>query len=152
MPARRPDLVRPWAERGQKPREPPPCRLPRTRSGHHGDATRRRCAHLAVDARASEGARLGAAHRLAPPLSLARVEKTKAPGREENELALTRAVVTRFFSAETRARPSIFVQRLRSTRALLGFFRPRRDGELAAWAQVASRAAASARARSKVGP
>jgi hypothetical protein len=54
-----------------------------------------------------------------------------------------------FCSAETRARPSILVQQTRSTHALSGFFRPRRDGELTARAQVTSRAAASARVSKK---
>jgi hypothetical protein len=152
MLARRPDLARPWAERGQRPREPPPCRLPRAGSGHHGDAARRRRAHLAVDARAGEGAHRGTAHRLTPPVSLARDEEDGGAGRG-NELGLPRAVAAGgFCSAETHARPSIFAQRLRSTRALSGFLRPRRDEELAAQAQVASRAAVSARAGKKVGP
>jgi hypothetical protein len=70
-PTRRLDLVRPLAERGQRPREPPSCSSSRAGSGHHGDAARQRRAQLAVDARAGEGAHRGATHRLSSPLSLA---------------------------------------------------------------------------------
>jgi hypothetical protein len=58
--------------------------LARARSGHHGEAARRRRAHLAVDARAGEGAHRGAA-RQAVALALARslgLRKTKAPAEE----------------------------------------------------------------------
>jgi hypothetical protein len=123
MPARRPDLARPWAERGQRPHEPPPCRSPRAGSRHHGDAAQRRRAHLAVDARAGEGAHCGAVHRLSPPLSIARVEKTEAPG-ERNALGLTRAIDGACCSAEKRARPFIFDRRSRSTRASRASFSP----------------------------
>jgi hypothetical protein len=90
MPARRPDLARPWAKRGQRPCEPPPRRSSRAGSGHHGDAARRQHAHLAVDARAGEGARRGVA---LPPastaLSLARSGEKEGVGeRKENELGL----------------------------------------------------------------
>jgi hypothetical protein len=73
----------PRADRGRA--STPQGRSPRHRSGHHGEAPRRPRAHLAVDARAGEGARRGAA-RLPPvavlSLSLG-VEKKQASGERE---------------------------------------------------------------------
>jgi hypothetical protein len=136
MPIRRPDLARPWAERGQRPREPPSSYS--MRAGHNGDAARRRRAHLAVDAHAGKGAHRSAAHRLSPSnsRSLVPVEKTEAPGKESNELGFTGVGRRRGFDSPRRARPSIVVRRPRSHRAISGFFRPRRDGKMTAQAQV----------------
>jgi hypothetical protein len=63
-------------------------RSPRRRSGHHSDAARRRRAHLAVNARAGEGARRGAARSEPPAVALARVGgKKKTPGERREEYA-----------------------------------------------------------------
>jgi hypothetical protein len=64
-PVHRQDPARSWTSRGQGPREPPWRRSPCHRSGRHGDAARRWRAHPAVDARAGEGARRGAARSIA---------------------------------------------------------------------------------------
>jgi hypothetical protein len=103
--ARRPDLARPWASRRQKPREPPPCRSPRARSGHHGDAARRRRAHLAVDARAGEGAHRGTAWYTAGHRSLARSgEKKRRREKGKNELGFHGAAAPGVFVPPQRAR------------------------------------------------
>jgi hypothetical protein len=103
MPARRPDIARPWAKRGQRPRKPPPCRSSRAGSGHHGDAARRRCLHLAVDAHAGEGAHRGAG---TPPAAAA---LTRSGGEDGgagsgNELGLQHAVAAGVFVRPRRAR------------------------------------------------
>jgi hypothetical protein len=84
-PTRRPDPARPWASRGQRPGKPPQGRSPGLGSRHHGEAARRRRAHLAVDASADEGARRGAAR---PAVALARslgLGKTMAPWEKERK-------------------------------------------------------------------
>jgi hypothetical protein len=78
---RRPDPARSWTSRGQGPCEPPWGRSPRRRSGHHGDAAQRRRAHPAVDARAGEGARRGAARSIA--IGRRRSPYTRVGGQKE---------------------------------------------------------------------
>jgi hypothetical protein len=95
-PARRPDLARPWAECEQRLREPPPCRSLRAGSGQHGDAAQRWRAHLAVDARAGEGAHRGAGTPLVAAALACSGGEDGGAG-EENELGLKRAVVTGVF-------------------------------------------------------
>jgi hypothetical protein len=58
--------------------------VPLARAGqrHHGDAARRRRAHLAVNARAGEGARRGAA-RSAPPVAALSLALAPGGGKKE---------------------------------------------------------------------
>jgi hypothetical protein len=87
-------------------------------------------------------------------LSLARGGEDGGAGeRKKNELGLPAG--ERWgggvCSPETRMQPLISIRRLRSCRALLGLFWPRREEEMAARAQVVSPAAACARAGARKG-
>jgi hypothetical protein len=152
---RHPPSMRPGRRRlDPRPREPPPCRsrapdLGTTVMPLDGGALTLRWTR--APARGLAVAPLG---RRRLSRSLARSgEKTEAPGGGGSKWPrVSRSERRRgICSAEIDTRPLISIRRLRLCRALLGLFRPRREEEMAARAQVVSPAAACARAGAQAG-